>query len=100
MRGGHGNRKFYRYEVDRIESFYQSQYPKSTGYTTQEIEAGFESLAKQFGFFHTLLFMEAQTPYNRDQLEKWTVAEFKNNLLYLAHHGKVMKRYQELINKK
>lgn len=99
MWGGHGNRKFYPQEVKRIEEQLKQSLPVG-GYSPKEIEAGYQKLANQFGFFGTLLFMEKETPYKRDELLKWSVGEFHLNLSYIAWRNKVEKRYSELINEK
>lgn len=41
--------------------------------------------------------MEKETPYRRDELLKWTVAEFYTNFAYIAWQGKIMKDYQRIL---
>ena len=86
-------------ETDTIDNEISSQIPKSN-YTTEQIQAGYENLAKSYGFFHTLLYMEAKTPYKRHELIKWTVNEFYHNFVYLARAAKVEMNYHEIMEKK
>lgn len=83
MRGGHGHRKFFLSETNRIETEFKKNLPPSK-YSAEEIQAGFDKLSGAYGFYGTLLFMEKETPYNRDELERWSVKRFKGNVLYLA----------------
>ena len=41
--------------------------------------------------------MEKETPYKRDDLLKWTVAEFNTEFAYLAWHNYFMDKYQEIL---
>ena len=99
MLGGAGRGKFYVSEVGRIEQAHAANLPPS-GYTDQQIEAGYEKLAKSFGFYATLLFMEKQTPYTRDQLLGWTVRDFKFNLRYISWKGHVDEAYAKIMKEK
>lgn len=99
MLGGHGHRKFYLNEVDRIESEYHKTLPEIQ-YTSEEIQAGFDSMARTFGFFSTLLFVEKESGINRNEILKWPVKEFKNNMTYLAWQGFTMKKHNEIMSKK
>ena len=99
MRGGRGNRKFYIAEIDRIERHYSEQSP-STTLTPEEMEAGFDRLARTFGFYRTLLFMEKKTPFTRKELLTWTVSEFKHNLLFLSWEQFTENRYLDIIKDK
>lgn len=99
MYGGRGPGKFYCMEVRRIEDNASADLPKS-GYTPEQIEAGFDKLAKAFGFYSTLLFMESSTPYKRDELLKWTVNEFKFNLKYLAWKSHMDNKLAEIMKRK
>lgn len=101
MWGGHGHRKFYTAEVLKIEEVRIKNLPKSN-YTDSQIEAGFEKLQRTFGFFSTLLYMEKETPYKRDEILNWTVAEFNTNFAYIAWHNHIMGKYQDILkaNKK
>jgi hypothetical protein len=99
MHGGLGNRKFYLAEIDRIEASQSRLLPK-TSYTSEEIEAGIDKLAKAFGFYGTLLFMEKATPYKRDELLMWTVEEFNSNLTYIAWENEKAKKLQEIKERK
>ena len=99
MSGGTWHRKFYIGEVDRIEQSFASRSPKTT-LTDQEIEAGYDRLAKSFGFYRTLLFMEKKTPYKRDELLKWTVQQFKHNLLFLSWESYTDQKYSEILERK
>ena len=99
MWGGLGNRKFYVTEIDRIERKWSDQSPKSK-LTNEEIEAGYDRLAKTFGFYRTLLFMEKKTPYKRDELLKWSVQKFKHNLLFLSWESYTDQKFSEILEKK
>lgn len=99
MRGGLGYRKFYYSEVKRIEEAYKKSLPLG-GYTPEEMEAGYQRLADQFGFFSTLLFMEKETPYTRDELLEWPVGKFQYNLCYIAWKNYIDKKYGDIIKKK
>ena len=99
MFGGPGNRKFYVSEIDRIEKSFSDKSPK-TALTPEEIEAGYQKLAGSFGFYRTLLFMEKKTPYKRDELLKWSVQQFKHNLLFLSWESFTDQRYQDILEKK
>ncbi len=83
MRGGHGHRKFFLSETNRVEAEFKSQLPPAK-FSAEEIQAGFDKLSSLYGFYGTLLFLEKETPFNRKQLERWPVNEFKANVLYLA----------------
>ncbi len=99
MWGGHGHRKFYLNEADRIERERIANLPKG-GYSDAQIEAGFERLQRTFGFLGTLLYMEKETPYKRHELLLWSVAEFNTNFAYLAWHGHFMEKYAEIQKRK
>lgn len=99
MPGGAGHRKFYISEVDRIEHKYKADLPPG-GYTDEQIKAGFEGLAKKYGFYRSLLFMEKSTKESRHELLGWSVAEFKYNLGYLAWENEIDKRYFDIKNPK
>lgn len=96
MYGGHGHRKFYLSEVDRVESARIANLPKSE-YTDAQIQAGFEKLARAYGFFGTLLYMEKETPYRRHELLEWTVAEFYTNFAYIAWQNHLSKKYRQIL---
>lgn len=96
MWGGHGDRKFYLDEVDRIESARIAQLPKSN-YTDAQIQAGFERIQRTFGFYSTLLYMENSTSYKRDELLMWTVAEFYTNFAYLAWTSHALEKYHQIL---
>lgn len=99
MYGGHGCGKFYVSEYSRIEKHHADNLPKR-GYTADQIEAGFERLGKVFGIYGTLLFVEKNTPFTREEILKWTVAEFKHNLRYIAWCNETEQRYGEVLEKK
>lgn len=44
--------------------------------------------------------MEKETPFNRNELLKWTVKEFKGNLIYIAWQNAAQKRYQDIVSKR
>ena len=95
MYGGHGNRKFYIAEVSRIDRQHSERVSKST-YSDEEIQAGFQNLSEAFGFYGTLLFMEKETPFNRDELLGWSVNKFNQNIVYLSHYKAAEKRYRDI----
>ncbi len=99
MRGGLGSGKFYVSEVGRIEQNHAANLPP-TGYTDEQIQAGYEKLAKSFGFYSTLLFMEKQTPFTRDQLLEWTVRDFKFNLRYISWKNHIDEEYAKIMRDK
>lgn len=99
MYGGLGHRKFYRNEVIKYESEWRKKFPPNS-YTSEEMQAGFDKLAKAVGFYGTILFMEKETPYNRDELERWEIVKFKTNLWYIAWQNFTQKKYSEIIKKK
>src|SRR5690606_13993286 len=96
-RGGAGSRKFYFSEVDRIETRDKSRFPP-TNLTAEEINAGFQNIANAFGFYGTLLYMESETGHRREELLKWSVNEFRYNLIYLSHCQKANKEYYRIMN--
>ena len=99
MRGGHGHRKFFLSQTDRIEAEFKSQLPPSQ-YSAEEIQAGFDKITGAYGFYGTLLFMEKETPFNRDQLERWEVKKFKANVLYLARWNHARNEKDKLMEAK
>lgn len=99
MYGGHGDRKFYCSEYSRIEKHHAANSPK-TGYTAEQIEAGFEKLSKAFGSYGTLLFLEKETPFKRSEILSWTVAEVKHNMRYISWLNETHKLHGEILEKK
>ena len=95
MRGGHGHRKFFLSEVSRLEVEFKNQLPPSK-YSAEEIQAGFDKLAQGYGFYGTLLYLEKETPFTRDELERWSVKRFKGNVLYLARWNHAKKILDDL----
>lgn len=98
MRGGAGRGKFYITEVDRIELEHQSASSKPE-WSAKEIEAGYKDLGTKYGFFGTLLAVEASTGIKRNELMKWPIIEFNFQLRYMTDKGIVDRKYQELQNK-
>lgn len=98
MYGGHGHRKFYLGEIDRIESEHQSLLPESK-YTVQEIQAGFDKLAKDFGAYTTLVFMEEKTGTCAKELLTWPLVEYNYRIRYYAWQAHVQKKYSDIVNK-
>ena len=84
----------YMREVERIEDKWGKLFPKS-GYSAEQIAAGYKQVDEYFKFYGTLMFMESSLPFKREELLKWTVADFKYNLLYLAWKGEAAKKYSE-----
>ena len=99
MLGGRGCGKFYISEVKRVEEWHTSNIAPG-GYTAEQIEAGYEALAKKFGFYHTLLYLEKTTGHKRAELLEWSVAEFKHNLRYLSWQAYTNEKYDEIMRKK
>ena len=99
MSGGLGYRKFYITEAERIEKRHADQLPPG-GYTAQQIEAGYLKLAKSFGFFYTLRYLEEATPFKRTEILEWPLSAFKFELQYLAWKNHTDKKYHEIINPK
>lgn len=95
MHGGLGLRKFFISESNRIESEHRKRLPKG-GYTPEEIEAGFKTLAESFGIYGTILYLEKETPFSRYQLESMTVNEIYYNLQYLAWYNHTIKRMDKI----
>ena len=75
---------------------HQANLPKSS-YSNAETEAGIPNVAKAYGFLSTLVYLEKETPYKRDELTKWTVFAFHKNLRYLSNHAAALKRYNEIM---
>jgi hypothetical protein len=98
MYGGLGHWKFYIAEVSRIESEHSSKLPPSS-YSNAEAQAGFDKLAKDFGSYATLVFMEEKTGRPDKELLTWSVNEFNYRLSYYAWQGHVQKKYNDIINK-
>ena len=98
MRGGHGYGKFYLSEVDRIEREHAAQLPPG-GYNSAQMEAGFDKLAKSFGFSHTLRYLEEITPFKRSELLEWSIGEFKYELRYWAWKNHTEKKYSEILSR-
>ena len=99
MHGGLGVGKFFINEVSRLEERHRKNLPVST-YTPEEAEAGFPTLARSFGVYATLLYLEKETPFNRKELEKMSVYEVHHNLTYLAWYSKTAKKYQKIMEDK
>ena len=99
MWGGHGHRGFYFNEIKRIEKDYKDNAPPS-GYSEDEVSAGYPKLAEKFGFYSTLLFMEVQTQHKRSELTMWSVSEFQYNLLYISWKAYFDKKYADIIKAK
>jgi hypothetical protein len=99
MRGGAGYRKFYITEAAGIEKRHVEQLPPG-GYTKEQIQAGYDKLADTFGFFYTLRYLEAVTPFKRTEILEWPLSAFKYELQYLAWKAHVDKKYHDIINKK
>lgn len=98
MYGGHGHRKFYVTEVNRVEEQHQAKLPDSK-LSMAELQAGFKELADDFGSYSTLLYLEKETGYKRSELENWTVYAFNFNLQYLARQAACQKKYSEIMNR-
>jgi len=98
MYGGLGCGKFYLNEVDRIEIDHRGKLPKSGGYTDQEIQAGFKGLADKYGHYATLLYLEKETPFNRNQIIEMSVYEVYHNIRYIADYNAVTKKYFDIMN--
>lgn len=99
MRGGHRHGGFYLGEVKRVEESYALRFPKFE-YTPQQVQAGYAKLDQSFGFARTLRYLESQTPYKRDELVRWSVAEFKYELLQIAWDNFTERKYDEIMKKK
>lgn len=99
MYGGHGCGKFYSSEYTRIEKHHSDNSPKR-GYTPEQVEAGYEAMGRVFGSYSTLLFLEKNTPYKRDEIYRWTVAEVKHNLRYIAWENETAMKHSEILEKK
>lgn len=94
-----GTVQHYLKQIERIEEKWKKLFPQG-GYTPEQINAGYQQMDEFFGFFGTLLYMEESTKYSRDDLLKWTVAEFKYNLLYLARRNEAGKKYSDAQSEK
>ena len=99
MRGGAGYSKFYIAEVKRLEEWHVGQLPPG-GYTKEQIEAGYDKLAKSFGFFYTLRYLEKNTPYKRSEIIEWPLSAFKQELQLLAWEAYTDKKYRDIVNPK
>jgi hypothetical protein len=99
MYGGLGHRKFYLGEVSRIEERHRTSLPPG-GYSPEQVEAGLDKLAANFGFYHTLRYMEKITPFKRTEILEWSVAEFKHALRYEAWSGHFTEKYHEVLKRK
>ena len=99
MCGGLGCGKFFIDEVARIESQHRSKLPKSS-YTPEELEAGFERLAKSFGVYGTLLYLEKETKYKLEEIEQKSVYEIYHRLQYLAWYNHTVSEYQKIQDRK
>ena len=99
MYGGLGCRKFFIDEVGRIERQHREKLPK-TSYTPEEVEAGFERLAKSFGVSSTLFYLEKETKYTVDELTELTVYKIYHRLQYLAWYNHTLKEYDKIQNRK
>lgn len=72
-----------------------SKLPK-TSYTPEEIEAGFERLAKSFGVSGTLFYLEKETKYTVDELEALPVYNIYHRLRYLAWYNFTLNAYNKI----
>lgn len=99
MYGGRGCGKFYFNEVDRIETDHRSKLPKTGGYTPEEVAAGFKGLVDKYGIYGTLLYLEKETPFDRNEITQMSVYEVYYNIRYLADYGAVMRKYGEIMKK-
>ena len=99
MHGGHGCRKFYVGEVDRIDRQHQEKLPKSE-YSNEEIQAGFDRLASTFGFTGTLHYLVKELGvYKEEEIERWELYRFNHKLVYLAWQSYTVKEYNKIISK-
>lgn len=87
-----GTVNHYLKEQERIDQKWTDAFPK-IAYKADEVNSGFKALGDFFGFAHTLFYVESQCPYKRDELVKWSVAEFKYYLLYLARKSEATEKY-------
>lgn len=90
-----GTVNHYLKELERIEAKWSPLFPKD-GYTGEQRAAGFDQLADAFGFAGVLWYVESQCKASREQIMRWTVAEFKYYLLYLSRRSAAEKKYSEI----
>lgn len=86
-------------EIRRLEKWHSDNLPPG-GYTKEQVEAGYDKLAGNFGFYHSLVFMEEVTPFTRKELLEWPLQEFKHNLRYIAWKNYTDKKYADIMKKK
>lgn len=99
MHGGHGVGKFFITEVNHIEEHHRKNLPK-TSYTPEEIEAGFEKLARSFGVSGTLFYLEKESKYTLEELEQLSVYKIYHRLRYLAWHNYTVNEYGKVMDRK
>lgn len=100
MHGGISIGKFFVSEVDRIEEQHQSRLPKSA-YTPEEIEAGFQRMARAFGIPGTVFYLQSIPPYRKsEEIYRMSTYEVYFWLEYLAHDGDTKKKYGDVMSRK
>ena len=100
MHGGHGGRLFFSGQVLKYANKLHDELPQE-GYTFEEEEAGFESLAKAFGFYSTLDNIARYVGQTDKEVLKWSTNEFYTKLKLLAWRAHAQKKYGEIMaNKK
>jgi hypothetical protein len=43
--------------------------------------------------------VEKESGYKREEILKWSVYEYDYYTVYLAHHAKAVKKYQDIVSK-
>jgi hypothetical protein len=99
MCGGHGCRKFYLNEIDRIELAHQSKLPESR-LTNKEIQAGFQRLGVAYGPLLSIFNIEERTSYKEDEILTWPLSRFYNRIEIYAWQAHTQKKYQEIVTPK
>ena len=99
MYGGLGFGKFFINEIGRIEDSHRKNLPKSS-YTPEETEAGFDKLARTFGVSGTLFYLEKETKYTVEELERLSVYKVYHRLRYLAWYNHTVSEYQKIMDRK
>lgn len=99
MYGGHGYRKFYISEIDRIESEHQAKLPESR-LTADEVQAGFDRLSTSFGPFLTILNIEETTSYKESEILEWQLNKFYFRIQAMAWRAFTQRKHSDLMVKK
>jgi hypothetical protein len=91
--------KFFYSEVSRIETWH-SERCSEVNYTSEEAEAGFPDIIKQFGWKAVLYSISQGNFEQQAYIENLPVYQVYFYLQYLSKKSKAEKDYQEIIQRR